>query len=369
MEALADSATHARTPQRTGEPIRDSQRSILRIVSPDLNVVIKLIEVMFAERTSLRKFPQPLQKLLLVLGIALLHWLSFLCAGVFTSKISLGNVVIGDGGASCGFYISPRMDDAPAGTLPDDQLDWLDTQANSTTAADNYARNCYEAENIADCNRLASRKLEWKATHNASCPFASGICLEGDNSALTLDTGHLPFSKLGINMPSHYSFRRVTTCSPLNNNPFIYPRNSTSGKANGTPEQNEAYKLAPEVPLTYIYSPGMLNGTNITYLAMNDLYSGYRLEYYPLDNDPNRTAIPHAPLTPKGGKGYVTVIYLSMNGIVFIKPSYDPFFSATIPVVDDTVGQTHYFKDYFATSLACVDQYQLCNIDKNECGP
>ncbi|KAI9863418.1 MAG: hypothetical protein M1813_003860 [Trichoglossum hirsutum] len=358
-------------PQRTGEPVRDSQRVVLRNISPDLNVVIKLVELMFVERTSLRRYLQPLRKLLPVLGIALLHWLSFLCAGIFTSKISLGNVVIGDGGANCGFYLLTGMGniESPAETLPDDQLDWLNTLANGTAAAENYARNCYEAENIADCNRLASRRLEWKATHNASCPFASGICLEGENSALTLDTGHLPFSKLGINMASHYSFRRVTTCSPLNNDPFIYPRNRTSGKGNGTLEQNRAYELAPKVPLTYIYSPGTMDGENITYLAINDGYSGYQLAYYPLDNDPNKTAVPHAPLTPKGGGGFVTVIYLSMNGIIFAKPSYDPFFSATHPVVDDTDGQTYYLKDHFATSLACVDQYQLCNLDKSECGP
>ncbi|KAI9775308.1 MAG: hypothetical protein M1839_001292 [Geoglossum umbratile] len=358
-------------PQRTGEPVRDSQRAILRIVSPDLNVGIKLIELMFAERTSLRKFPQPLWKLLPVLGIALLHWLSFLCAGVLTSKISLGNAVIGDGGANCGFYISPRLDlgESPAGTLPDDQLDWMDSLANGTAAAESYARNCYEAENIADCNRLASRKLEWKATHNASCPFASEICLEGENSALTLDTGHIPFSKLGINMASQYSFRRLSTCSPLNNDPFIYPRNSTSGQGNGTLEQNEAYRVAPKVPLTYIYSPGAFNGTNVTYLAINDAYSGYRLKFYPLGDDPNSMVVPHAPLTPKGGRGLVTAIYLSMNGIIFTKPSYDPFFPATFPFKDGTDGQTYYLKDRFATSLACVEQYQLCNTDKNECGP
>ncbi|KAH0545286.1 hypothetical protein FGG08_000585 [Glutinoglossum americanum] len=356
-------------PRRTGEPVRDSQRVILRTVSSDLSAVIRLVEVMFAEQTSLRKYPQPLRKLLPVLVIALVHWLSFLCAGIFTSKISLGNIVIGDGGANCGYYISPGMDESPPGTLPDDQLDWLDTLANNTVAAENYARNCYEAENIADCNRLASQRLEWRATHNASCPFAPGICLEGDNSALTLDTGHLPFSKLGINIASHYSFRRVMTCSPLNNAPFIYPKNLTSGEATGTPEQNRAYKLAPKVPLAYIYSPGTVNDINVTYLAISDTYSGYRLSHYPLDNDPNRATGPHAPLNPKGGEGDVTVIYLSMNGITFTKPSYDPFFSATFPAVDDRDGRTYYLKDYYATSLACVDQLQICNLDKNECGP
>lgn len=59
--------------------------------------------------------------------------------------------------------------------------------------ARDYAQQCYadvpSAESV--CRTFVSKSLPWKAGSNASCPFASGLCIGRDSAAFEMDTGFI----------------------------------------------------------------------------------------------------------------------------------------------------------------------------------
>jgi hypothetical protein len=308
--------------------------------------------------------------IIVLVVLAFMHWALFLVAGVFTADISQGNTVVGDGGKKCGFWMAdiPATDPAAEDLLPKGLHTALALGANDTYAAESYVRNCYEPENIGDCNRLVTRRLEWTSTHNAACPFTPGTCLEGNNAAFQLDSGNISFAKLGIDSQTKFSFRRRTTCAPITNIPFVYPKDMRTGTPTGSTEQNLAYNMTSANRVAYIYSHFSNLGRNFTYLAFNDSYSGYRLEAFVMPGNPldakerNMTAFPHLPLRVENAD--VTIIYLSMNGILFDKPSYDPWFQANLKFMEGVYVQNERLR-----VLACTEQKQICRIDTGECGP
>ena len=88
-----------------------------------------------------------------------------------------------------------------------------------TYNAATYVRQCYSA-NATDlgCGVYHRQSLPFTVNPNATCPFASGLCLFNDNSAFAMDTGFLDsHADLGINAPPQHRvlFRRVTTCAPI----------------------------------------------------------------------------------------------------------------------------------------------------------
>jgi hypothetical protein len=348
------------------------QRILLRNGDTDFGVVIRLARLVFMRRSGLQRWA--LVPLLLV-GLA--HWALFTVAGVLTFEISRGSTVLGDGGENCGVWLSDQF---PSNPFPLNvtaaEIAWLSSVSNDSLTADSYVRNCYDDdEGIGDCNRLVTRRLEWTPTHNASCPFAEGTCADGNQAAFTMDTGNISVTQLGINTHSRFSFRRKTTCAPLEMLPFIYPRRR-DGRPNGSPAQNLEYLKAPP-QVARLYSFFTVGGENLTLIAFNDTYAGYRLEAYSLPGMPENTSStgtydnlsPQPPLVFPDSD--LTIIFLTMNGVFFVQPSYDPFFSATLPFTVDVVDPafTAYSTTYFATALACVDQAQLCNLDTQECGP
>ena len=53
-----------------------------------------------------------------------------------------------------------------------------------------YYRNCYEADSSPqECSLFLDKKLHLEVTDNDECPFRGDVCLLGNNSALTFDTG------------------------------------------------------------------------------------------------------------------------------------------------------------------------------------
>jgi hypothetical protein len=80
-----------------------------------------------------------------------------------------------------------------------------------------YAETCCGENSTADaCNTFYRMNLKFEENHNSSCPFdGDGVCLFGENSAYSLDTGYLDSNILGINGVQRYQFRRRTSCAPL----------------------------------------------------------------------------------------------------------------------------------------------------------
>jgi hypothetical protein len=132
-------------------------------------------------------------------------------------------------------------------TLLNELSEWASNGTESTAA---YVRQCYgdNSEN-SNCAFMLSRRITWNATHNDRCPFSQGQCIGGDNGALTMDTGNVSFTSLGVNAITTLTFRRRTTCSPIVMHPYSVENSSVSG---GT------------------YSHGKSHGMNITQSVRDD---------------------------------------------------------------------------------------------------
>lgn len=123
-------------------------------------------------------------------------------------------------GSQCGYW---RMHDTDIGQSSFEAKLLRDTQAAAA-----YDRDCYdEPFNSLKCNTYATPFIKWKGDH-ASCPFKDGICYR--NYVYRMDTGLIDSRQdLGINTPSdqRIKYRRVTTCSVLNDEGYKKTDNAT----------------------------------------------------------------------------------------------------------------------------------------------
>jgi hypothetical protein len=96
-------------------------------------------------------------------------------------------------------------------------------------AAATYDRNCHGASvDALQCKAYATSQIRWEGKE-ADCPFEDGICLV--NNTYQMDTGLLDsHHHLGINMPEkdRLKYRRVTTCSVLQNAGYTVSDNATN---------------------------------------------------------------------------------------------------------------------------------------------
>ncbi len=141
----------------------------------------------------------------------------FSVASIFTSVVSNapGNSTL-ILGPDCGGFLAGL-----AGSINSTrgQVGWDSKILGDTYEAAVYVRQCYSAKatNLG-CGVYNRQSLPFTVNANASCPFASGLCLFNDHSAFAMDTSLLDsHADLGINAPPEHriSFRRVTTCAPL----------------------------------------------------------------------------------------------------------------------------------------------------------
>lgn len=115
-------------------------------------------------------------------------------------------------GPSCGGY------DAESLASPYRDRYYSKILADTYNAA-TYVQQCSSANTTnLGCGIYQRQSLPFTVNPNATCPFASGLCLYNDNSAFAMDTGLLDSNAdLGINAPlqNRVLFRRVTTCAPI----------------------------------------------------------------------------------------------------------------------------------------------------------
>lgn len=85
-----------------------------------------------------------------------------------------------------------------------------------------YSRQCYNASNGAEgCSLFFNQSIGYTSESSGHCPWVGKLCaLRNDNASYTLDTGFISTKTIGINAQSRYSFRKRTTCAPLEKNFF-----------------------------------------------------------------------------------------------------------------------------------------------------
>lgn len=115
----------------------------------------------------------------------------------------------------------------------DTQNPFTEGQANQNVAASNvfaaegiiageaYARQCYNASSLKDCNTFSVPTIDWTTDFLAACPFDESMCV---GPAMAMDTGPINSNHvLGLNFADHdqITVRKLTTCAPLVQDGFV----------------------------------------------------------------------------------------------------------------------------------------------------
>ncbi|KAI1173299.1 hypothetical protein F4777DRAFT_558398 [Nemania sp. FL0916] len=254
--------------------------------------------------------------------------------------------------------------------------------------AANYAQQCYlnNTNGLLNCDRFVADRISWVSDTNASCRFSDTIC-RNKQSNIRLDTGQVDtHAILGFNAPlqERSSSRYVLHCAPLVTEGYKSIVNTSDkgvmvrynygwsvkgGKTNVT-EQNYTYSI-PDIKSQYLQT---FNGANFK-LSMTSWATFHGETVGAEGSTPlgvNHGAIPE--LARKDAD--VHIIFLSGNGVVFDKPTSDPWYLAT--VVGGTASSSTYvgatpfwIPEEAASPLGCVEQFQYCNLARpnKPCGP
>lgn len=292
---------------------------------------------------------------------------AFGVAAVFSSQItkSAGSarLIISD---DCGYFATEDASSAASVKAYSGRL------ANQTLASASYARECYgSTPNKLTCNRMMKPALETRTNVNASCPFAEGMCEWGDNAAFEIMSERIDsLYDLGINSrPSdRVHFQKVATCSPLTKYGFI--ETSLGGPSSGKGIVGDglySYMYGPSV-----YTGGEVNLTDYTYLYNNHSSMdsiGYKLSSASWTAGSDATVAGWKPIPELNRTDAdIVIMFLSQNGIIYAEPVDDPMFSAHRPMGFGLVTDlTYYQADWFVNIMACVDQFQVCNPNTQQC--
>jgi hypothetical protein len=199
--------------------------------------------------------------------LALLHGCGFLFLATWISKI-ITHHTVSIRSNHCGFWtvnateLGKQLEQySDPETLYENLNSLAEYETNGTAAVAAYVRSCYGTQpEYNTCNFLTNRRIPYKSTSNAPCPFKQGQCIGGDNAAFVMDTGDIPVTFLGVNTKSTLSLRRQTTCSPIVMEPYGFDHPSGSGRG---------------------YSHLTYRGVNVTRTVRSDTAEPYVFDHVP----------------------------------------------------------------------------------------
>ncbi|KAF2868559.1 hypothetical protein BDV95DRAFT_596905 [Massariosphaeria phaeospora] len=291
------------------------------------------------------------------------HLAGFIAAGILTSKILVGRIVVSKRIDSCGQWQAKNSSD------PASLLSYQTLRLNETLDAENYVRNCYGqgvSRGILDCGKLFTRSLPYQVEHDVACPFGDDLCSDNPKGAYAMDSGLISFSDLGINsqFASRLSVQRRSLCTVVPDGPFK-EQTLTSDDLPVTLRANETIEVYKFLTIDEE------DDSNLYYRSDN--YSGtYNLMAYHLPYEPEQIA---APIRPNPNDHDASVILLRQNGVQYLTTHDDPWFSVKQGIeFDNSTGLIRpdlirYETDRFLNVLACDERVRFCNALTNTCSP
>ncbi|KAH7131651.1 hypothetical protein B0J13DRAFT_642473 [Dactylonectria estremocensis] len=302
--------------------------------------------------------------------LALFNFVAWTAAGVLSAWVAVSNNPLIHVSPDCGFYADPSdaVSFTPAAGFQARLL-------NSSRTADEYVQTCYNTSSSSNslCQQFVQQEIRWTGKSNATCPFASGMCLGGDNAAFEMDSGMIDsHDTLGINAAkeNRVQYRRKSTCAPVvTRDPYA---ELIPGRYPG-----EEYAL-------YHYGD-TLSTLNYTYLLSTYAQrgpAGYILRYIhyhlPVSRPRQLTLAPSSSgVSAPGGfmpipeiarsDAEVTLFFLVQNLLAYTAPVDDLFFAAhTRPTIYELTHNddpyTFYYNDKIVPVMGCIDQHQICKL-------
>lgn len=308
--------------------------------------------------------------------LALSNFIAWTAAGVLSAWVAVSNGPLIYVSPGCGFYTDPSdsVSFAPAAGFQARLL-------NSSRIADEYVQTCYNTSSSSNslCQQFVQQDIKWTGKSNATCPFASGMCLGGDNAAFEMDSNMIDsHDTLGLNAAkeNRVLYRRKSTCAPVvTREPYA---ELIPGRYPG-----EEYAL-------YYYG-NTFSSLNYTYQLSTYAQRGpagyiLRFIHYHFPASRPRQLTLHSPTSGMSAPGgfmpipeiarsdaEVTLFFLVQNLLAYTGPVDDLFFAAhtqpttyKLPFSNDTY--TLYYNDKLVSVMGCIDQHQICKPGSGE-GP
>ena len=357
------------------------QQAVLRNNTSGLSTLRQLLRIMWAWRGRARR---PFRRSVHLMFWALFHFLLFGLAGVFSSSFVTAGKVALSRSPYCGVLSPSYLQSLGSfGSTIVNQRN-LDLQAKSqddVQLSQEYVQTCYNVTNPASsCSSYPKRQLSWATTRNVACPFDSAVC-HPSVSAVSFDTGYIDSSDdLGLNAQARdrISYRRLTTCVPLNDEAYITRSRNVSGNGGPNVEAVDAYygpSNGADRNATYsfaIFSPYLaadqIDDSNPYQLHQENAYSGRGWENAGTFQPIPELARPDAD---------ITLAFLSFDK-TYEKPINDIWFAAHqeahLLEPGTSVNDTVYTRDLPVTTLGCTEQHQICtggasNSTARKCTP
>lgn len=354
------------------------QQTIIRNTETASSTLLSYIELLWDRSKVLRSMSVGrLCTLFLLMLFMLVHWLGFVGLGILSSQIATGNAVQSKRTPTCGWWVAKGWNDPSVFNLAlanvKDLSSGIETfstslelNLNETLNAENYVRNCYDPESraIFNCDKFMVRGLGHQ-TEMVDCPFEGGVCSTSTQQAVALDSGPIPFSKLGINWKDagKYHVRRRSVCSPLTEEPFKYT-DAEEAAAISDLGGDPKFMNFSNVNMYAYYT--MANGKNFTMTDIGEP-TGYEFSaYQALDTGSGSPAA--APIRPRGAfeKADTTLLHMRAPEIFTVEKSSDPFFLFD-KVVERQLsvfqGRPNYALSKPLNTIACHEAATFCSSD------
>ncbi|GAW24524.1 hypothetical protein ANO14919_141110 [Xylariales sp. No.14919] len=305
---------------------------------------------------------------------------TFTVAGGFSSRVStsVGSEVL-IRSANCGVLNQPGYEDT------DQWADPLPYEAERLNNAANYAQQCYSdsSSGLLDCRRFITQQISVDINSKAACPFNNHSCRDNSNNII-LDSGFIDSHRhLGQNAPSNerIRWRTVLICAPLDSARF-----TSQGSA---PKNYTLYHFGTrKTPLgdrDYVYKAVPVEAQYSDVLAYDSVVtiSNYQINVLTAELK-NGTYLPNASFVPVDSisrqDADLILIFLSGNGVLFVKPTEDAWYRTASTPTDITfvysdgtrADPRYYLPREPASPLGCINQHQFCNTgiqESGQCGP
>lgn len=329
---------------------------------------LALFGLIFKEFRSRRTRTVSLSHWILV-ALSLFHWAVFISLGILTSQIATGRTVRSIQTNHCGDW-SPK----PLSSLNASQIEQQEASAtanelllNSTLESEDYVRRCYDSasEGASGCERLVKRQLP-HAIEDTECIFSKEICSAINGVAVSLDTGNVPFSDLGLNfrLADRLFFRRRSICSPLPPEPFLYGQEqalkalrAAGGSAIDNPKEIRAF--------SHVADETSKNRTTF--------FRESRSETYNLQAElALNGSLTSVLIRPQSPSMQVSIITLLGESMAYHSPFFDPLFNFNQRITStDSTGNKKIFYRMGAriNSVACQETVSYCSTYTDFCTP
>ncbi|KAF8253313.1 hypothetical protein K440DRAFT_642285 [Wilcoxina mikolae CBS 423.85] len=234
----------------------------------------------------------------------------------------------------------------------------------SNRAARSYYQNCYSTDlSLMECNYLVKQKIALKQ-RDEKCPFQPQACMNGMN-ATSFDTGPLRAGFFGVNSAwgNTMSFRRKTTCVPLNQTLYTY---------NLSYDGIDTLSIYNFSTVTRDNAGDWSRNRNLfSIMPSNHWATIFSQRGYLIDTCGN-SVLDHQNIHPSLARpdADLTILLIQKDAVVFDETIDDPLFSAHNPITfGNHSGEPYqgFTSDTKVGMIACLDQIEVCNTAAGIC--